>query len=160
MNPNPLCANISANLRSACALLGETIAQFDHDTWTRPGVDKFQVPVMIANHTVECLDAYFRPDPTVPWDWGSPFRDKWELADQRLPSPGQVLRYLAEVQVRIEVHMAALSDADLTQPYPPGNTQGRNRLGFYIYALRHTMHHHGALSLLALQMGCPSGHWE
>ncbi|MCE5260080.1 MAG: DinB family protein [Chloroflexi bacterium] len=157
---NPLCLSLLTNLRSCCNLLEETIAQFDPQSWVMPGIDRFQTPVMIANHTVECLDYFFRSDTASPWDWGWPFRDKWELADQQLPSSAQVLGYLHEVRARIETAMAALTDADLALPYPPGHEHGHTRLEHYVYAIRHTMHHHGALSLLALQAGCPQGHWE
>ena len=88
--------------------------------------------------------------------WGWPFRGRWELAEQQLPSPAQVLGCLAETRGRICAHMAALTDADLTAPYDHAET----RLERCIYAIRHTMHHHGALSLLALQRGKPAGHWE
>lgn len=154
--PEPLCTAILANLEATCNLLQETIAQFDVDSWTKSGIDRFQVPVMIANHTVECLDYYFRADTSSPWDWGWPFRGKWELADRQLPSPAQVLGYLEETRGRIRAHFSALMDADLAAPYDRADT----RLERYIYAIRHTMQHHGALSLLALQMGKPAGHWE
>lgn len=152
----PLCESLLSNLRSTIAMLAETIGQFNEPAWTRPGVDAFQVPVTIAMHTVECLDYYFRSDTTKPWTWGG----WWQHPDDVKPSPAELLIYLHEVAQRVETHVAALTDADLSQPYGAGHEHGHTRLEYYIYAIRHTMQHHGAFSLLALQAGYPAGHWE
>jgi hypothetical protein len=151
-----LCASVLSNLRSAIAMLSETIGQFNEPAWTQPGVDSFQVPVTIAMHTVECLDYYFRSDTTTPWIWGG----WWQHPDDVKPSSHEVLIYLSDVAKRLEAHMDALTDADLALPYAAGHQHGHTRLEYQLYALRHTMQHHGALSLLALQAGYPVGHWE
>jgi uncharacterized damage-inducible protein DinB len=152
----PLCSSVLINLRSAINLLAETIGQFSDPAWTQPGVDRFQVPVTIAMHTVECLDYYFRSDTVTPWAWGA----WWQHPDDVKPSPTELLAYVQAVTLRVETHLAALTDADLSQLYAAGGKHGSTRLEYYLYALRHTMQHHGALSLLALQAGYPSGHWE
>ena len=152
----PLCASVLSNLRSAIALLSETIGQFDESAWTKPGIDAFQVPVTIAMHTVECLDYYFRSDTTTPWIWGG----WWQHPDDIKPSPMELLAYLQDVTARVEAHLASSTDTELAEPYDAGHEHGHTRLEYYIYALRHTMQHHGALSLLALQAGYPAGHWE
>ena len=94
-------------------------------------------------------------DTATPWGWGG----WWKHPDSK-PSPAELLAYLREVTARVEAHMAALTDADVAEPFDTERENGATRLGHYIYALRHTMLHHGALSLLALQAGYPEGHWE
>ena len=151
-----LCNSLLANLRSSISLVAETIGQFSEPAWTKPGVDSFQIPVTIAMHTVECLDYYFRSDTASPWDWGG----WWQHPDDIKPSPMELLAYLQDVTGRVEAHMTSITDDDLAEPYDAGHEHGHTRIEHYIYALRHTMHHHGALSLLALQAGYPEGHWE
>jgi hypothetical protein len=156
MQSNILCASVLSNLNAVINLLTETIGQYSEPAWTKPGVDWFHSPVTIAMHTVETLDYYFRSDTTTPWNWGG----WWKQPDDVKPSPVEVLGYLGSVAGRVEAHMARLSDADLASPCDAGHEHGHNRLEHYIYAIRHTMQHHGALSVLALQAGYPSGHWE
>ncbi|MHB1355206.1 MAG: DinB family protein [Anaerolineae bacterium] len=152
----PLCASVLSNLRSAIALLAETIGQFTEPAWTRSGIDRFHVPVTIAMHTVECLDYYFRRDTATPWAWGG----WWQHPDDVKPSPAELLSYLQDVAQRVELYWTVLTDADLSQPYTAGQEHSQSHLRHAIYAIRHTMQHHGALSLLALHAGYPSGHWE
>jgi hypothetical protein len=73
---------------------------------------------------------------------------------------GSQLGYLGEIEQRISQHFSTLGDEDLTTPYDAEKEHGDTRLGHYVYALRHTMHHHGALSLLSLTYGNQQGTWE
>jgi len=147
------------NLRACNALVCETIGQFTDEAWVQVGVNRFQTPVMIANHIAETLAYFFRDDPDSEWDWGWPFRDKWELAEQQLPSQRQVLEFLDTTMAHITAKLSVMDDSALSEPYSAAQAD-TTRLSRYIYAIRHTMHHHGALSLLALQSGAPDGHWE
>jgi hypothetical protein len=61
---------------------------------------------------------------------------------------------------RIVGHLSALKDEDLVEPFDAEREHGETRLAHTIYALRHTMHHHGALSLMSLRFGNPEGLWE
>ena len=70
-----------------------------------------------------------------------------------------MLLYLKDVEARIERQLLELHDASLGQPYDADGEFGESRLAHFIYALRHTMHHHGALSLLSLQLGNGEGIW-
>ena len=155
---NPLCESLWENYRAALAMLAQTIGQFDDAGWRQrfdvPGAgDGYQTPLRVAQHTVDCLDYYFRTDTATPYPWGHRFGGS-------APSPEQMAGYLDEIQARIEAHFAGLSDAGLAAPYDAAAEHGRTRLGHYVYALRHTMHHHGVLSLLALQAGYPESGWE
>jgi hypothetical protein len=67
--------------------------------------------------------------------------------------------YLDEVERRITRHFSRLVDSQLATPYDEEREHGATRLGHYAYALRHTMHHHGALSLLSLMAGNPEAGW-
>jgi hypothetical protein len=70
------------------------------------------------------------------------------------------LGYLDEIEARIVKHLATLDDADLATPYDEKREHAQTRLGHYVYALRHTMHHHGALTLLSIHHGNVGGSWE
>jgi hypothetical protein len=141
-------------------MLRSTIAKFDAQQWPR-GLSAFQSPAKVAYHTVECLDAYFRDDPDADYArghrFGAPF---WELADEEQPSQEALIEYLDELKTRIECELSSLTDAQLGEPHDAEKRHAETRLGHYVYALRHTMHHHGALTLLSVHHGNQGGSWS
>ncbi|MEJ2733832.1 MAG: DinB family protein [Anaerolineae bacterium] len=159
MMPRVLCDSLLDNYQKAIGLVAETIGQFDQDQWQK-GISFFQVPAKIAYHIVDCLDYYFREDPAQAYKWGYRFGGGWwELPDEGQPSQEALLAYLQDVEARIVQHLSSLDDANLVTPYDAQQEHGETRLGHYIYGLRHTMHHHGALSLFSLQYGNEEGSW-
>jgi len=119
------------------------------------------VPSKIAFHTVDCLDFFFREDLDEKYEWGHRFGGAWwELPDEGQPTQVALAEYLKDIQDRILRHFTFLNDDDLITPYDGEKEHGETRLGHYVYALRHTMHHHGALSLLSLHFGNEEGSWE
>jgi hypothetical protein len=141
------------------ATLRATIAKFDPQHWTR-GISSFQIPAKVAYHTIECLDAYFREDPDAEFQFGHRFGAPfWELADEEQPSQEALIEYLDELKTRIERELGALSDDQLAAPHDAEKRHAETRLGHYVYALRHTMHHHGALTLLSIYHGNQGGSW-
>jgi uncharacterized damage-inducible protein DinB len=155
-----LCMSLADNFQESVKLVAETIRQFKPEQWTK-GIDTFQVPWKIAYHIVECLDYYFREKPTEPFQWGHRFQGGWwELSDKSVPSQDALLEYLEEIEHRIYQYFLSQDDSQLATPFDKEKEHGETRLGHYAYALRHTMHHHGALSLLSLTYGNPQGTWE
>ena len=156
---NLLCASMLDNYQKTIMLVAETISQFDQEQWGK-GIDFFQIPSKIAYHIIDCLDFYFREIPNDEYKWGHRFGGGWwELADEQQPTQEALLEYLKEVEERIAYHLTSLIDIDLATPYDEEKRHGETRLGYYVYALRHTMHHHGALSLLSLYYGNENGTW-
>ena len=49
---------------------------------------------------------------------------------------------------------------DLLQPAPAEYGAAATVLGRLVYALRHSVHHHGELSALAVYHGLPGGSWD
>jgi uncharacterized damage-inducible protein DinB len=145
--------------RRAISMLRATIGKFSVEQWTS-GISWFQSPAKVAYHIIECLDAYFRQDPDAEHTWGyrfgAPF---WELADDEQPSREDLLSYLQDLEDRIVRELSSLTDAGLTAPHDREKRHTETRLGHYVYALRHTMHHHGALTLLSIYHGNAGGSW-
>ena len=78
--------------------------------------------------------------------------------DDQLPAPQDLVQYLVEIEERVQrTFLKKLRDADLKEPFDKEKEHGETRLGHFVYALRRTMHHHGALSLLSLQFANPEG---
>jgi uncharacterized damage-inducible protein DinB len=148
-----------SNFKGATKLVADVVAQFSQDQWAR-GNASLQVPWKLAFHIVDCLDYYFREGPEQPYQWGHRFGGGWwQLRDDQIPDPNSVLDYLKEIEARIERQLSSLEDQDLAEPFDPEKQLGDCSLAHYIYALRHTMHHHGELSLLSLQFGNEEGLW-
>ena len=140
-------------------LLADTIRGFTSETWTK-GFSGFQMPAKVAYHTIECIDFYFKPKGSA-FTWGSRFgKPYWELADDEQPSQEDLLTWLSELEVRVEQHLADVADDTLGEEYDPTLEAENNAVEWYIYALRHTVHHHGSLVALADILGTPSGDWN
>ena len=145
--------------RRAISMLRATIGKFNVEQWTS-GISQFQVPAKVAYHVIECLDAYFREDPDAEYTWGHRFGAPfWELADDAQPSQAALIEYLHDLEERIERELSSLTDEELAEPHDAEKRHAETRLGHYVYALRHTMHHHGALTVLSIHHGNEGGSW-
>jgi hypothetical protein len=71
----------------------------------------------------------------------------------------ELLVYLDEITARIEERFKALEDTQLDAPFELYDWSGKTLLGHYVYALRHTMHHQGALTVLSKHHGHESESW-
>lgn len=141
-------------------MLYEEIERFEDKHWTT-GLDFFIVPVKVSMHIIDCLDYYFSGKTGDEYPWGYRFGGGWwELPDEKLPSKADVLAYAWEIEARIINQMKALDDTDLLKPAPIHDGTGETALGRLVYALRHTLHHHGELSALAVHHGLQGGSWE
>ena len=140
-------------------MLTDEMHRFDETQWVT-GLGFFQVPCKVAMHIVDCLDYYFSGKGSDGYTWGHRFGGGWwELADDQLPAAGEVMTYAAEIEARVVQELDSLEDDDLAGPVRIEDGSGATMLGHYVYALRHTMHHHGELSTLAIYHGVEGGSW-
>jgi len=143
----------------AFRMLYSEIERFDDEQW-RAGISSFQVPVKQAMHIVDCLDYYFSGKTGDQYTWGHRFGGGWwELKDDQLPDKAALLAYAREIEERAIGELTCLDDEDLSNPFEIDGS-GKTMLGHYVYALRHTMHHHGQLTVLAVHHGNEGGSWE
>jgi len=141
-------------------MLSMEIRRFDDQEWLK-GLVFFQVPVKIAMHIVDCLDYYFSDKDGDHYKWGYRFGGGyWELLDERLPDRENLLVYSKEIENRVITELSSLNDEDLFSPVKIKDGSGETQIGHYIYALRHTMHHHGELATLNVFLGNEGGVWE
>ena len=140
-------------------MLYDEVGRFDDEQWVT-GISFFQIPVKQTMHIVDCLDYYFCGKPGSQYKWGHRFGGGWwELPDDQMPDKAALLAYAREVEERAVTELNGLEDADLSQPWEIDGS-GNTLLGHYVYALRHTMHHHGQLAALAVHHGKEGGSWE
>jgi hypothetical protein len=143
------------------AMVWSTIEVFDDEQW-RTGLTWFHTPARVAYHLVESLDVYFvaaRAGQELVR--GARFGGNWsELSDEDLPGQADLLEYLDEVQARMEAEFVALDDGQLAAPFDVYPWSGSTRLGHYVYAHRHTMHHLGGLAVLAAHHGHAEDNWR
>ena len=140
-------------------MLYTTLEEFDAAQWVT-GISFFQVPVKLAMHVVDTLDYYFSGKNQEQYVWGHRFNGGWwELSDEQLPDKATVLAYAREIEKRALAELSSLHDEDLSRPFEIADGSGDTLLGHYIYALRHTMHHQGALGVLSIHQGNDGGDW-
>ena len=141
-------------------MLYAEMERFDDGQWVT-GISFFQVPVKQAMHIVDCLDYYFSGKTASQYRWGHRFGGGWrELSDDQLPDKATLLEYALEIERRAISELASLADEDLSSPFEIDDGSGKTRLGHYVYALRHTLHHHGQYTVLAVHHGKEGGSWE
>ena len=151
-----LCSAISDQFEKTINITRKLIRSFSVEQWTL-GISDFEVPSKVAHHLVDCLDFYFREDREGKYDWGYKLGGRWnELSIEEQPSQEAVLGYLEAMAARIESYFSHISDSDLSTEYNERITV----LGHCIYAIRHTMHHQGALTALAVYHNCDPDVWE
>lgn len=140
-------------------MLEREIRRFSPDQW-RKGFSLFQTPAVQAMHLYDCLDFYFCDNPES-YMWGHHFKGGWwELPVEAWPDQEGVLDYARQLQARILAHLSSLTYADLSKPAPTEENPDQTYLGELIYALRHTVHHHGQLAALAVWHTGDGGEWE
>ena len=140
-------------------VIGDTIRGFTPETWTK-GFTEFQMPAKVAYHTVECIDFYFKPKGKK-FAWGSRFgKNYWEMSEDELPTQEDLLTWMTELETRVMDHLGAVTDEELGENYDPAFPNPNTAVEWYLYALRHTVHHHGSLVALADILGTPSGDWD
>lgn len=137
-----------------------TVEEFEPEQW-RSGISWFQTPARVGYHLVEALDGYFWDEDaqgefTCGYCLGGPW---WEMEDAQLPAQEALLEYLDAVQARVEETFSTKDDTDLSVPFERYDWSGKTLAGHYAYALRHTMHHQGALSALATYHGHEGQNW-
>lgn len=161
-----LVDDLMRQYRHSFRILYEEMARFTPEQWQK-GLSFFMTPVNLAMHITDCLDFYFRPDLTQPYVWGHRFGGGWwELKAEQRPTQAALVDYTRALEARILATLDALDDAALAQPYPakpslPISDEGYTTwLGHYVYAVRHTLHHHGELAALATSHGHEGGAWD
>ena len=149
---------LASQIDATVEMLQDTIGKFNHRSW-KIGFGTMQHPWKLAYHIVECLDHYFSPgiDSKRPRRFS---KSVWEMTDQEVPSIEDVQNYLHEVKAKIEQRVQIDDQRDLSEQYDSTREQGFNVLEQYVYAIRHTMHHHGALASLALRAGVEKIMWK
>lgn len=143
------------------AMIRFSIREFNARQW-RNGITWFQTPARVAYHMVEALDAYFQADEKrEEFAYGARFGISWwDMEEKQLPSQEAMLAYLDEVNIKIARAFATFEeDSKLAEPFELYDWSGNTMLGHLVYALRHTMHHQGALSVLATYHGHEGDNW-
>jgi len=142
------------------AIFCEEVERFTDEQWVT-GVAFFQIPAKQAIHLLECLEFYFAGVPSKGYPWGIRFGGGWwDLKEEQLPDKDAILAFAREVEFQLMDELVSLNDDDLLTPLNQEYEWADTRLGHYIYALRHTVHHHGQIAALAAYHGHEGGSWD
>ena len=148
---------IHSQLNATLTMMENIVMLFPEEKW-KEGVAEFQVPWKLAYHTIECLHFYFSPG--VNWNWGGKFNGGWwELKEKDAPSKSQMIDYLKEVKEHIDCQFDIDKNRELHEIYDNQREGALTLIEQYVYAIRHTMHHHGSLTTLAIMSGVEKVKW-
>jgi hypothetical protein len=140
-------------------ILYKEIDLFDEQQW-KTGINFFLTPVNVSMHIFDCLDYYFGDISPEEYQWGHHFGGGyWELTEENRPNRQVVLDYAHGLETRILAQMNEMNDEDLLKPWTADPSAG-TFIGHFVYALKHTLHHHGELAALAVFHGKEGGSWE
>jgi uncharacterized damage-inducible protein DinB len=152
--------DLLGQFQRAISMVRSIIEKFEDEQWLS-GISWFQTPARVGYHLVESLDFYFSgkrdgEEFTYGYRFDGPW---WKMKAEELPKREALLEYLDEVQKRIEEAFRSLDDRNLSAPFELYDWSSNPQLGHYVYALRHTMHHQGALTVLAAHHGHDKDTW-
>jgi uncharacterized damage-inducible protein DinB len=143
---------------SSWRMLREGIAACPETEWRTENGDVFFVPARLAFHVIQTVDFY--ASACGQFDWQR-FGFNWENArDSALPEKTTVLDYLDEVDIKSAQFIDKLGVDGLTatdEAFGPHHACPMERL---IYALRHSHHHIGQLSLELQRRNLPEISWQ
>jgi len=152
--------DLLVQIKRAIGMLRFTIEEFEEDEWLS-GISWFYTPARVAMHTALAMEGYFFNQAGGKYSPSIELADAWwKLSDGQLPKQAELLEYLADVERRIDALFVTRTDADLCQPFGLVDYSGQTLLGHYAYALRHTMHHQGALTVLSTHHGHEGECWK
>lgn len=153
---NNLCMDFAKHYSTACELLRKLISAFTEEQW-HVGVSDFETPVNLAYHTIECLDYYFCVGDRKKFSFGYRFGGSWwQLPEEKKPSAEVLIEYLDEIDSRITGFFSEREDTHLNEAYD----ESQSNMSWYLYALRHTLHHQGGLNALAAYHRMDVGGWD
>ncbi len=151
-----LCESLWSQWERTLNMMDNSIREFTPEQWFK-GVSSFETPAKVTYHNTDVIDFFFREAREAEYTWGHRFgKPWWELGDEEQPSTEEQLAYMAELRQRVQAHFAKLEDSQLNEPFEERPT----RLEYYLYALRHTMHHQGAINALSVYHGNDTDNWE
>ena len=157
---NAAVRDLIGQYKHAFRILVEEISRFNEMDW-RQGISSFQTPVIQAMHILDCLDFYSLEDTGQPYTWGHRFGGGWwELPDDRLPQQKVLIDYACELEARIIQQLTPLNDEDLLKLRDQAADDQHTVIGHHVYALKHTLHHHGQLAALSVYHGHAGGSWD
>lgn len=153
---NTLCLDLASHYKTACELIRRLIPAFSEEQW-HDGVSAFETPVNLAYHTIECLDFYFCEGDRKSFSFGYRYGGSWwQLDEEKKPSQKDLVRYLDEMEERIVGFFESSQDSLLYEPFNKDQTN----MSWYLYALRHTLHHQGGLNALVAYHKIDIGGWD
>jgi len=157
---NPVTRDVIAQYKRSFKIIRSEIEAFSDEQWSK-GLDFFLTPVNVAMHITDTLDFYFSSGITgEKYRWGHRFGGGWwEMAEDKKPSRDAVLAYLDELEKKIMAQLNDLNDQALSQMVPREDNP-TTLIGHLMYAIRHTMHHHGELGALSVYHGNEGGVWD
>ena len=160
-----LTQDLHQQFQRTAGMVRGVIQEFDEDQW-RAGISWFLIPARLSLHLIESLEVYFTPKSDYEdkgrFPFGRGYGDVpwWEIPDEKLPSQEDILAYLGEIEDLIAKTFDSLDDTAMSAAFTDLDFSGQTLAGHYAYALRHTMHHQGQLSALAIHHGHSGGDWE
>jgi hypothetical protein len=153
---NRLCKDFAVHYGIACGLVRKLMTAFTKEQW-HAGVSDFETPVNLAYHTIECLDYFFYEGDRKDFSFGYRFGGSWwQLDEEKKPGIDDLTAYLDEMEERIVSFFNGSEDAHLAEAFDDKQTN----MGWYLYALRHTLHHQGGLNALAAYHKIDVGGWD
>ena len=81
------------------------------------------------------------------------------MKGEDVPSKSQMIDYLKEVKEHIDCQFDIDKNRELHEIYDNQREGALTLIEQYVYAIRHTMHHHGSLTTLAIMSGVEKVKW-
>jgi hypothetical protein len=138
-------------------MLRDGVEKCPREQWRDERGDPFFVPARLSFHVIQAVDYYASRSPEFDWER---FGFDWEEVDSALlPEQSSVLDYLDEVKGKVSQEIQRLGTTGLLETDDSFGPSFGNTLERLLYALRHSHHHVGQLSLEMQRRNLPEIPW-
>lgn len=134
------------------AMLGENIGALSDEQWLS---EDLKVPARWAYHAIRASSSYNRATMEEPFPQ---LECNWEGEVGQLPSREETLNYLETVRCGIHDRLLSMPAGWFSEPTAFGWT-GKDRLGQFVYSLRHLLYHSGEVSMALRMSGAEETAW-
>lgn len=135
----------------------EAITICDQSNWKREIDHNFFVPSRILLHITETVDYYLDEDPKN-FPWGS-IADVENCSSINLPTKKIIKDYIRRIKTKSFTWLTDRENRNINLPENIFNTDWETDIERAIYALRHSQHHLGQLSLDLQRRGLKEINW-
>ena len=153
-----LAEHLSGQYGHSWKMLKDGIKKCTDLQWKSVADDSFFVPARLAFHVIQTVDFYTSPNAND-FDWAAHGFDWEACSPELLPDRSSVSKYLSKIEEKVEDWLMEMNDESLIGSDTAFSPYFKCPLERILYAVRHSHHHIGQMSLDLQRRSLPEIEW-